>query len=239
MSKKPIYRVRPGILLLSVTLLIGCVSPRQVNKELPKMPTQSHLIDQMAEIQQPNYRVRAGDHIKIEVWDYPQFNVDTDIPVRGSIVIPLVGEINVAGLTKSEITSKLRSALKEYISGDINMTVTISGIQKSTVFILGSVRRPDTYNMTDTLTIFQALSVAGGVDPTADLRNIRIYRPSAKHHVIQLDVIQYLKNGQIDPNAIVYPGDIIFVPPAQNVVDQMTRFLSDAVILIGLFRVFN
>lgn len=239
MSHITIYRVRLGILLLSVTFLFGCVSSKQINKEGSSSPVQNHMISQMAEIQQPNYRVRAGDHIKIEVWDYTQFNVDTDVPARGSIVIPLIGEMQVAGLTKSEITAKLQKALKEYISGDINMTVTIRGIQRSTVFILGSVRRPDTYNMTDTLTIFQALSVAGGVDATADLRNIRIYRPSAKHHVIQVDAIEYLKNGQVDPNAEVYPGDIIFVPPAQNFVDQMTRFLSDAVILIGLFRVFN
>jgi hypothetical protein len=85
--------------------------------------------------------------------------------------------------------------------------------------------------------------MAGGPSEQADLRNVRIYRkPSgsmAELHNVTIDLTQYLDGGRNNPAAIVYPGDVVYVPEEENVIRETSQFLRDIVLLFGIFRVVN
>lgn len=225
------------VVFLSVSLL-GCASSNNINdNNLARSQAGSLLIQEKSD----DYLIQSGDQIEIAVWRYEEFNTERTVSNRGFITVPLVGEIEAEGLTKSEFTENLEESLTEYIQGEINLTVSISSAQNNTVSVLGSVGRPDNYEINDDASLFEILSRAGGTTEQADLRNVTIYRKEARTgNPIKVDLNQYLQ-GQQHPSSItpITPGDIVYVPQEENMVRELSTFMRDVVLLFGMFRVFN
>lgn len=238
--------MREKLLPISVLLLYfclsavfqGCSSTQAVNQEggLESQPAQ--LSTETG--QDVEYRVRTGDEIEILVWEQPSFNTLTTVSRLGTIAIPLVGEIEVSGLTKAELERLLERELSEYIRGGMNLTVSIRNTDSLMVSVLGMVTAPDNYPVIDQTSIFRILALAGGPTEIADMRKVRIYKQSGPEKYRTLDLVEYLETGQMNsPSLVVHQGDIIYVPKDNNVVRDMSDFLRDVVILFGIFRVFN
>jgi polysaccharide export outer membrane protein len=195
----------------------------------------SHIIQQKAE----DYEIQSGDEIEISVWGYDEFNTKKTVTSEGYITIPLIGELEAAGLTKDELEASLKEALSEYIRGEINLTLTIMSTQEHIVSVLGSVGRPDNYTITGDMNLFQVLSQAGGTTDQADLRNIKIYKGGQTSNAREIDLTTYLRNENTGSVATVQPGDIVYVPQQENMVRELSGFLRDVVVLFGLFRFLN
>lgn len=225
-------------LILAGIFLGGCSTSRHA--EPSSMESRSQKGSLMVEVKESEYKVQPGDHVKISVWDNDKFNTDMDVTHQGTITIPLAGDIKVSGLTKKQISSKVKQILSHYIKGQINLTITIlRQKQEYVVSVLGSVARPDNYSVQDTTSIFKILSMAGGSTADADLRNIRVYHRGDNPHMEKLDLSTYLKNGRVDTLSKIDPGDIVYVPKQNNVVEELSGFMRDVVVLFGIFRVFN
>lgn len=226
------------IIILLLMLTQAC-SP---TRNLPSNPPyQSKKVENPQAVKsEKQYVIRPGDEIEILVWEQPSFNTLTTVSRLGTIAIPLVGEIMVAGLTQEELKRDLESKLAEYIRDEINLTISIRNTDILIVSVFGMVSRPDNYSVVDQTSIFRILSTAGGPTEDANLKKVKLYHQDSPENYVTLDLFEYLENGQMNSSAIlVRPGDIVYVPKKENAVREMSEFLRDVIILFGIFRIFN
>jgi polysaccharide export outer membrane protein len=195
---------------------------------------------QESEVIENTYQIQTADEIEILVWEQPNFNTLTTVSSLGSIAVPLVGEIQVTGLTKDELRRELTRRLSNYIRGDIGLTISIRNTDRLMVSVFGMVTRPDNYPVVNQSSIFRVLSDAGGPTPEANLKRVLVYRSKYSGQSQEIDLTQYLNSGELaSAELLIRPGDIIFIPRRENVVRDMSEFLRDVVVLFGIFRVFN
>lgn len=226
------------ITILVLILTQACTTTRELPSNSP--PQTSVSVDLQALESENQYVIRPGDEIEILVWEQPSFNTLTTVSRLGTIAIPLVGEISVAGLTQAELKRDLEGKLAEYIRDEINLTISIRNTDTLIVSVLGMVENPDNYPVIDQTSIFRILSTAGGTTEDANLKKVKLYRLAGPEDYVTLDLFEYLETGQMNSSAIlVRPGDIIYVPKKENAVREMSEFLRDVIILFGIFRVFN
>ena len=186
-----------------------------------------------------DYRITPGDEIEILVWEQPSFNTQATVSWLGTIAIPLIGEKQIVGMTREELQRELVRDLSRYITGEVNLTVSIRNISNMQVSVYGMVTRPDNYPVNGQTSLFKVLSYAGGPAEEANIRSVRIYRRGSSTNST-IDLTRYLEDGNLEsPAVMVDAGDVIYVPRKENAVREMSDFLRDAVLLFGIFRVFN
>jgi len=226
-----------GLLLLVVLVTLGCAGSNELKEESTR-----NLISSGGQYTVTNdslYQIKTGDEIEILVWEQPNFNTITTVSSMGTIAMPLIGEMQVSGLTHRQFKRDLKNRLSKYIKEEINLTVSIRNTDNMLVSVFGMVTRPDNYPVVDQTSIFKILSMAGGPSEEANIRNVRIYRKNGNPRYTTLDLTQYLESGEFSTASQVYPGDVVYVPRKENAVREMSAFLRDVVLLFGIFRVIN
>jgi polysaccharide export outer membrane protein len=157
-----------------------------------------------------DYRLGAGDKIRVEVYGEPQLSQSLQVRPDGKITIPLIGDIVATNRTSLELTEVIAAALKEYVTNPV-VTVILQEAVAAQVHIVGEVARPGPLVMQGPLTVLQALSQAGGPGEFAKTRDIRILRRTGTATTsIPFDYKAALK-GQVEP-MFLEPGDTIVVP---------------------------
>lgn len=163
-----------------------------------------------------SYRIGTDDVLAISVWD--QRDLDQVVFVRpdGKISLALVGEVEAVGRTVAELAEQLTELYRRTIRGAL-VTVTVREIRSRPVFFVGGVARPGPIQLTQDLTLLQAISAAGGLLPAADLESIYVIRGSTR---IPVDLARMLQRGDVTQNLLLQPGDTIVVPLAESVFVQ-------------------
>jgi polysaccharide export outer membrane protein len=105
------------------------------------------------------YRLGAGDQLRITVFNEPELTGQFVVGSSGSIAYPLVGSVNAAGRTVPEFTEALQTALATYVRAP---SVSVEVTNYRPFFILGEVQRPGTYPYSASLTVLNAVATAGG-----------------------------------------------------------------------------
>lgn len=161
----------------------------------------------------PDYRIGTDDVLAISVWD--QKDLDQVVSVRpdGKISLPLVGEMEVGGLTVADLAARLTAQYSKTVRG-AQVTVSVREIRSRTVFFLGGVVRPGPMQLTQELTVLQALSSVGGPIATADLESAFVLRGQKR---IPVNLLTILQKGDMSQNVNLQPGDTVVVPNADSV----------------------
>jgi polysaccharide export outer membrane protein len=164
----------------------------------------------------PDYRIGTDDILAISVWD--QKDLDQVVAVRpdGKISLPLVGELEAGGLTVAELASRLTAQYARTVRG-AQVTVSVREIRSRPVFFPGNVVRPGTIQLTQDLTVLQALSSVGGPNPTADLESAFVQRGQTR---IPVNLLNMLQKGDMSQNLKLQPGDTVVLPNADGVYVQ-------------------
>jgi polysaccharide export outer membrane protein len=158
------------------------------------------------------YVIGATDVLDINVWKEP--DVSRTVPVRpdGKISLPLLNDIQAAGLTPMQLQAVVTEGLKKYMS-DPQVTVIVTQINSRRVFVLGEVSRPGPVQMLPNMTVLQALSAAGGFSQFAKLSGIYVMRTENGHQrTFPFKYKQVIRGERQDQNIILKPGDTIVVP---------------------------
>jgi protein involved in polysaccharide export with SLBB domain len=169
-----------------------------------------------------NYILSAGDEVFVNVWGDSELNLKLKISPEGTVLIPNLGPVTISGLTVERAESRLRRELSRIMTtlseGEPNthVSVSLSQIRSIKVNIVGEVIAPGTYTLPSFATLFNALYVAGGVNDIGTLRSIKLYRNSKK--VTELDVYDYLLNGNYDTNIRLEENDMIMVEPYEQLI---------------------
>jgi polysaccharide export outer membrane protein len=156
--------------------------------------------------------LRAGDGIKISFPGAP--NLDTAQPIRrdGKIVMPLVGEVEAAGLTPDALQQQLIKLYADQISSkEVLVTLESSSFP---VFVTGSVIHPGKILSDHPITALEAVMEAGGFDyNTANLRSVKVSRlEKGVMKNYKLDLKAALEGGKDNKPFYLKPNDIVFVP---------------------------
>lgn len=164
------------------------------------------------ETPQSEYRVNAGDNLEISVWKEEDLQREVRVRPDGMISFPLAGELAASGRTVVEITRDLEARLARYIP-DLVITVTVVEVAGNQVFVIGQVARPGVFVMNPQLDVVQALSLAGGLTPFAQQKDIRILRREEGTQIaIRFDYTEVLQGRSLERNIPLKSGDIVVVP---------------------------
>jgi polysaccharide export outer membrane protein len=152
------------------------------------------------------------DVLAINVWKEP--DISRSIPVRsdGKISLPLVGEVQAAGLTPLKLEKDIAEKLKSYIS-EPEVSVMVQQVNSQKFNILGQVTKPGTYVIANSPTVLDAIALAGGFRDFAKKKSIYVLRHGASGEVrLPFNYKDVSQGKNMEQNVKLQPGDTIIVP---------------------------
>jgi polysaccharide export outer membrane protein len=167
--------------------------------------------DQVAKVDSA-YVIGPEDVLDVMVWKEP--DISRSIPVRpdGKISLPLLNDVQAAGLEPMQLQAVITEGLRKFISGP-QVTVIVMQINSRRVYVLGEVARPGAFPMLPNMTVLQALSTAGGFSQFAKLNAIYVLRTENGHQVIlPFNYKEVVRGGRPEQNITLKPGDTVVVP---------------------------
>jgi polysaccharide export outer membrane protein len=158
------------------------------------------------------YQIGRDDELDIIVWTQPQLSGKVTVASDGTISMPLIGRVPVAGLTPDQLKVELEKRYARYVH-DANATVRVADPASHVFYVLGEVNKPGVYKLHSGEVLSQALAEAGGLGQFADAGKIRILRHKEKETVV-LTVNYYVvrSGGDVSADVPVEPGDTVQVP---------------------------
>jgi polysaccharide export outer membrane protein len=159
-----------------------------------------------------SFVIGNDDVLAINVWKEP--DISRSIPVRsdGKISLPLVGEVQAAGLTPLKLEKDIAEKLKSYIS-EPEVTVMVQQVNSQKFNVLGQVSRPGTYVIANSPTVLDAIALAGGFRDFAKKKSIYVLRHGASGETrLPFNYKEVSQGKNMAQNVRLQPGDTIIVP---------------------------
>ena len=159
-----------------------------------------------------NYVIGPDDVLSVVFWRDKDMSADVTVRSDGKISLPLLNDIQAAGLTPVQLRDRLLSEAKRYIE-DPSVTIVVKQINSRKVFITGEVNKPGPYPLTTPTTVLQLLALAGGLKDYADSKNIAIVRTEGgtpTRHAFNYKDVASGRN--LKQNIELKPGDTVVVP---------------------------
>lgn len=182
----------------------------------------------------PSYPLGPGDQIQLVLTGDVEAAYTLQVARDGYVVIPSVGQLDVAGLTLDELRNRLYDRLGRVYSGvrrgasaTTFFDVSLGRLRTSQVSVIGDVDRPGAYQVNATATVFHALQRAGGPTRLGTFRSVAVRRGAGT--VATIDLYDYLLRGDASHDVRMNQGDIVFVPPAGAHVSVQGRVRRPAV----------
>jgi polysaccharide biosynthesis/export protein len=187
-----------GLIVAGLCLGLGSASPApQAGREFVK-----------------EYKIGPKDLLEIKVLDVSEFNSQTvRVSEDGTIKLPLLGAIQVEGLTKDELEVRLAALLEATFIKNAQVSVFIKEYQSQRVLVIGAVEKPGMYELTGPMNLIQLISQTGGLKDNA-APELTIYRESgggreASVQTIDLDDLLNRHNPKL--NVPLQPNDAVYV----------------------------
>ncbi|TVP70012.1 MAG: polysaccharide export protein [Leptolyngbya sp. LCM1.Bin17] len=158
------------------------------------------------------YRLGPGDSIFIGVQRFPDLSFEATLDLRGNVVMPLGGVINLSGLTPEQAERRIYGRYNQYVV-DPDIAVILTGQRSVEVTVVGEVSRPGFHPLAAPQ-LSTALLSAGGTTTGADLRRVRVERshPSGRLMHQTIDLFTPLQQGLALPQIRLQDGDVVTVP---------------------------
>ena len=160
----------------------------------------------------PDYKIGPQDVLTITVWKEPE--VSREVPVRpdGKISLPLLNDVEAAGLTPMQLANSLTESLKKFISSP-QVTVMVKEINSRRVYVIGEVVRAGTFPLLPKMTVLQIVSSCGGFTQFANPKKIYVLRTKdGKQAKIPFNYKDVVSGKNPEQNIELQPGDTVVVP---------------------------
>lgn len=160
------------------------------------------------------YRVGAGDVLRVEAYNHDEVSGEFAVEVEGEITFPMLGRVEVAGSTTSEIAGRLEALLEKDYYVDVQLQVEVEKYHSKPVTVLGEVARPGTYYLEGQTSLHKILAEAGGLSASAgqvvELRRLQEV-DGVEKPIVRTFGTTSLFNGEEGREVILQPGDVITV----------------------------
>lgn len=161
-----------------------------------------------------NYVINSEDEIIILIWGRLNEEYKLKVERNGTINIPRLGPVHVAGLPFSEMKNNILSRISQ-IEG-VNASVSVGTMRTIGVYVVGEVKSPGFYTLSALSNVTNALFAAGGPNKNGSLRNIQLKRE--KKLITKIDFYDFLLNGNDKSGFRLQAGDVIHVPIIKKMV---------------------
>ena len=163
-----------------------------------------------------------GDKLLVNYYGSDEKTEEVFVNREGIVVLPLLGPVNVTGMTYGEASKYIQDKAKSELIGT-QINISIREVRSVGVYVLGEAYKPGKYLLSGLSTVTNALFISGGVNKKGSLRNIQIKRDNKT--VATYDFYDFLLKGSLDSEVTLQDGDIIFIP-----------FIENSVIMGGAFK---
>lgn len=214
-----------GLLLLTGMLMGQEMAQTAVNNATAATPT-ADTQSSTPQLQQRDqrYHLAAGDTFDVSFELSPEFNQTLTVQPDGYVTLKAVGDIKVIDQTVPQLTQTLRTAYSKILN-DPMIAVVLKDFEKPYFFADGQVARPGKYEMRGTVTLAEAVAIAGGFTENAKHSQVLLFRRvdeqwvSAK--IFNMKAME--KSGNLHEDPTLHPGDLVVVP--KNALSKIRPFL--------------
>lgn len=205
---------RPLRLMVGFLLLLAAIPARAQDATENQKAARSSAPSVVAKpaTDDPNYVIGAQDVLDISVWKEPE--VSRTVPVRpdGKISLPLLNDVQAAGLTPAQLAAQLTDSLKKFVANP-QVTVIVTTINSQRIYLMGEVTRAGAYPLLPGMTVLQALSSGGGFTQFANTKKIYLLRQeNGKQVKLPFNYKQVIGGKNPEQNIQLKAGDTIVVP---------------------------
>jgi polysaccharide biosynthesis/export protein len=163
-------------------------------------------------IKPDEYAIGESDVLRVNVWKEPEVSQTVVVRTDGSISMPLINEVKVAGMTPLATQQVIADKLKAFLTNP-QVTVTVLEIHSKHAFITGEVARPGGYPLNAETNVLQLIAQAGGFTPFAKKGEIVVLRSeNGKQERIKFKYKEVISGKKTDQNISLRPGDTVVVP---------------------------
>jgi polysaccharide biosynthesis/export protein len=156
--------------------------------------------------------VGESDVLRVNVWKEPEVSQTVVVRTDGSISMPLINEVKVAGMSPLTIQQVIADKLKAFLTNP-QVTVTVMEIHSKHAFITGEVAHPGGYSLNTETTVLQLIAQAGGFTPFARKGDIVVLRSeNGKQQRLRFKYKDVISGKKTDQNISLRPGDTVVVP---------------------------
>lgn len=167
---------------------------------------------QQAPVADDAYLINPGDVLEISVWREEALQQQVLVRPDGAFSFPLAGEIKAKNKSVEQVQQELTKRLEMFIP-DLVVTVSVLEINGNRVYVIGQVNNPGVFIVNPQVDVLQALSMAGGTTPFADLNDINVLRrENGKQIAIKFRYNDIVKGKRLDQNILLRAGDVVVVP---------------------------
>jgi polysaccharide export outer membrane protein len=203
--------------ILFLVVILG-VSPRVIARSGQTSPGGQSQTDTQKKapipppVTDPTYIIGPQDMLNVSVWKEAEISGNVQVRPDGKISIPLLNDVQAAGLTAMQLSSQLTVGLKKYVA-DPRVTVIVTAINSRRVYVLGEVPHAGAFGLLPDMTVLQAISNAGGLTQFAHGKKIYVLRNEGGQQVkYPFNYNKVLKGENAQQNFPLKSGDTIVVP---------------------------
>lgn len=163
------------------------------------------------------YILGPGDEVYIDIYGQSERYYEASVTPEGQLILENIGPISVSGLTLEEATQVVKNRLSTFYAGlggsrpTSFLQLNLGNIRTIKVNLVGEVRLPGTFTLSAFSTVFNALYAAGGPNQNGSMRRVRLIRSGKE--IAEIDIYDFLTDGDPSMNDMLQDQDIILVPP--------------------------
>ncbi len=157
----------------------------------------------------PDYVLGPGDEVILRLWGHTNVNARLTVDRTGSIYVPQVGAVDVAGLRFRDLHDHLKQEMSRTYR-NFELSVNLGKLRSIQVFVLGEARAPGSYTVSSLSTVFNALLASGGPTMEGSLRRMELRREGKT--VETIDLYDFVLNGDRSKDVVLQSGDVLFIP---------------------------
>lgn len=197
---RPNKTLRWLIPLLAAALGVACAKPLPLPPERENIPATG------------DYVIGVSDRLSISVWKMPELSVSVPVRNDGKISVPLLDDVQAAGLTPVELKQVVTQSLREFVSAP-DVTVIVTEMNSKTAAVIGEVNRSGLVPLQRDTRVLDAIALMGGFTPFAQSKAVRVLRRTPEGIVeYGFNYDAYVRGKAPGANFLIKPGDTIVVP---------------------------
>jgi protein involved in polysaccharide export with SLBB domain len=172
------------------------------------------------------YQLGPGDELMVRGWGTIDIDYRATIDRNGTINIPTIGSISLAGVKANDAEQVVRAAIGRLYKG-VTVNVSFGQLRAITVYVVGQAQRPGTYTVSSLSTLVTALFASGGPNANGSMRHVQVKR--AGKVAAELDLYSFIAKGDKSADIKLLDGDTIYIPPAGGFVALVGKVNTPAV----------
>jgi polysaccharide export outer membrane protein len=197
---------------LALALLLPACASAQDVPPVSAPPTTQAPAAQAPGATDPTYVIGTDDVLAIVFWELPSHGAEVAVRPDGKITLPLLNDVQAAGLTPDQLRTSITTASAKFIR-DPNVSVIVKAINSRKVFVTGQVNKPGPYPLTAPTTVLQMLALAGGPSDFAKKNKIAVMRTeNGQTTSLKFNYNDVIQGKKLDQNVMLKPGDTVVVP---------------------------